>query len=99
MNHSTVSNAAFKAGDDYAFPHERVDGRLQVIPLEVLDNVGPAGSINSCAADMAKWVQLQLNHGKFVDREGSLFSERQSKEMWLRKLFCRSVNPRLPWQP
>jgi CubicO group peptidase (beta-lactamase class C family) len=82
MNHSTVSNAAFKAGDDYAFPHERVDGRLQVIPLEVLDNVGPAGSINSCAADMAKWVQLQLNHGKFIDREGSLFSERQSKEMW-----------------
>ncbi|MFZ0421194.1 MAG: serine hydrolase [Candidatus Sulfotelmatobacter sp.] len=82
MNHSTVSNATFKPGDDYAFPHERVDGRLQVIALEVLDNVGPAGSINSCAADMAKWVQLQLNHGKFVDREGNLFSERQSKEMW-----------------
>jgi CubicO group peptidase (beta-lactamase class C family) len=82
MNNSNVSTAAFKPGDDYAFPHSRVDGKLQVIHFEVLDNVGPAGSINSCAADMAKWVQLQLNHGKFVDREGRLFSEQESKEMW-----------------
>jgi CubicO group peptidase (beta-lactamase class C family) len=82
MDHSTTSNTGFKPGDDYAFPHERVDGRLRAIPLEVLDNVGPAGSINSCAADMAKWMQLQLNHGKFVDRDGRLFSEQQSREMW-----------------
>jgi len=82
MSHSNVSNAAFKPGDDYAFPHSRVDGKLQVIRFEVLDNAGPAGSINSCAADMAKWVQLQLNRGKFVDHDGRLFSEQQSKEMW-----------------
>ena len=82
MNNSNVSNAAFKPGDDYAFPHSRVDGTLQVIGLEELDNAGPAGSINSCAADMAKWVQVQLNRGKFVDREGHLFSESQSHEMW-----------------
>ena len=31
---------------------------------------------------MAKWVQLQLNRGKFVDREGRLFSEQRSREMW-----------------
>jgi hypothetical protein len=55
---------------------------LQVIPFEALDNAGPAGAINSCAADMAKWIQLQLNRGKFIDHEGRLFSERQSKEMW-----------------
>jgi CubicO group peptidase (beta-lactamase class C family) len=82
MNNSSVSTAAFEPGDDYAFPHSRVDGKLQVIHFEVLDNVGPAGSINSCAADMAKWVQLQLNRGKFVDRDGRLFSEQESKEMW-----------------
>jgi CubicO group peptidase (beta-lactamase class C family) len=82
MNHSTVSSKDFKPGDDYASPHSRVDGKLQVIPLEDLDNVGPAGSINSCAADMAKWVQLQLNRGKFADRDGHLFTEQRSKEMW-----------------
>jgi len=82
MNNSNVSAAAFKPGDDYASPHSRVDGKLQPIHFKVLDNVGPAGSINSCAADMAKWVQLQLNHGKFVGREGRLFSEQAGKEMW-----------------
>jgi CubicO group peptidase (beta-lactamase class C family) len=82
MYNSNVSNAAFKSGDDYAYPHDRVDGKLEVIKFEALDNAGPAGSINSCAADMAKWVQLQLNRGKFVDRDGRLFSEQRSKEMW-----------------
>jgi len=82
MNNSNVSTAGFKPGDDYAFPHSRVDGKLQVIRFEVLDNAGPAGSINSCAADMAKWVQLQLNRGKFIDHDNRLFSEQQSKEMW-----------------
>ncbi|HWY21889.1 MAG TPA: serine hydrolase [Candidatus Acidoferrum sp.] len=96
MNNSTVSNAAFKPGDDYAFPHSRVDGKLQVIHFEVLDNVGPAGSINSCAADMAKWVQLQLNRGKFIDREGRLISEQQSKEMWTPQTILQTGNPPPP---
>jgi CubicO group peptidase (beta-lactamase class C family) len=82
MNHSNVSNTEFKPGDDYAFPHSRVDGKLQVIPFGLLDNAGPAGAINSCAADMAKWVQLELNRGKFTGRDGRLFSEDRSKEMW-----------------
>ena len=82
MNHTDLSTTAYKPGGDYAYPHSRVDGKLQVIPFEDLDNAGPAGSINSCAADMAKWVQLQLNRGKFVDHEGRLFSEQRSKEMW-----------------
>jgi len=96
MNNSNVTNAAFKPGDDYAFPHERVDGKLQVIPLEALDNAGPAGGINSCAADMAKWVQLQLNHGKFVDRDGRLFSEQQSLEMWSPQTILPITNPPAP---
>ena len=96
MNNSNVSNAAFKAGDDYAFPHSLVDGKLQVIPFSVLDNAAPAGSINSCAADMAKWVQLQLNHGKFVDREARLFSEQQSKEMWTAQTIVPTGTPPPP---
>jgi CubicO group peptidase (beta-lactamase class C family) len=82
MNHSNVTNANIKPGDNVAFPHSRMENKLQVIHFEVLDNAGPAGAINSCAADMAKWVQLQLNRGKFADREGRLFSEQRSKEMW-----------------
>src|SRR5579859_1745356 len=65
MNTTNLSNAAFKPTDDYAFPHSRLEGKLQVIDFVNLDNAGPAGSINSSAAEMAKWVALQLNRGKF----------------------------------
>ncbi|HXY24842.1 MAG TPA: serine hydrolase [Candidatus Acidoferrum sp.] len=82
MNTTNLSNADFKPGNDYAWPHSKVDGKLQVVGFENLDNAAPAGSINSSAAEMAKWVQLQLNHGKFSGREGRLFSEAQSREMW-----------------
>jgi CubicO group peptidase (beta-lactamase class C family) len=82
MTHSNVTNAGIKPGDDVAFPHSNMEGKLQVIHFEILDNAAPAGAINSCAADMAKWVQLQLNRGKFIDREGRLFTEQRSKEMW-----------------
>jgi CubicO group peptidase (beta-lactamase class C family) len=93
MTHSTVTNKNFKPGDDYSSPHSRVDGKLQPLPLEDLDNAGPAGSINSCAADMAKWVQLQLNRGKFVDRDGHLFAEQRSKEMWTPQTILPIGNP------
>jgi CubicO group peptidase (beta-lactamase class C family) len=96
MNHSAVNNRTFKPYDDYAYPHSRVDGKLQVIPFEVLDNVGPAGSIHSCATDMARWVQLQLNRGKFVDREGRLFTEQRSKEMWTPQTILPNNDPSAP---
>jgi CubicO group peptidase (beta-lactamase class C family) len=97
MNDTNVSNSAFKPTDNYAFPHSsRVDGKLQVIQFENLDNVGPAGSINSCASDMAKWVLLQLNHGKFADYDSRLFSEQQSKEMWSPQTILPVGNPPPP---
>jgi CubicO group peptidase (beta-lactamase class C family) len=82
MNTTNLSNAAFKPGDNYAWPHSRLDGKLQAIDFINLDNAGPAGSINSSAAEMAKWVTLQLNRGKFPNSDARLFSERQSREMW-----------------
>jgi CubicO group peptidase (beta-lactamase class C family) len=93
MKHSNVSSKDFKPGDDYSAPHSRVDGKLQVLPLEDLDNVGPAGSINSCAADLARWVQLQLNHGKFADRDGYLFTEGRSRELWSPQTILPTGNP------
>jgi len=93
MTHSNVTNAHIGPGDDVAYPHSRVDGKLQVVPFEILDNAAPAGSINSCASDMAKWVQLQLNRGKFVDREGYLFSEQRSREMWTPQTILPTGNP------
>ena len=82
MNSTNLSNAAFKSGENYAFPHSRIDGKLQVVGFGNLDNAAPAGAINSSAADMSKWVVLQLGRGRLPNSDKRLFSEKQSREMW-----------------
>jgi CubicO group peptidase (beta-lactamase class C family) len=82
MNSTNLSNTAFKPSDNYASPHSKVDGKLQPIDFVNLDNAGPAGSINSSAAEMAKWIMLQLARGKLPGSDKRLFTEAQSHEMW-----------------
>ena len=82
MKNTNSSTSSFDASGDWAYPHEKVDGKLQPIPFENLDNAGPAGSINSSVADMSKWVLLQLNRGKIPGTETRIFSEKSGQTMW-----------------
>jgi CubicO group peptidase (beta-lactamase class C family) len=82
MKTTNLSTTAFKPGDDYAWPHAKVDGKLETIPFQDLDNAGPAGAINSSVGEMSKWIMLQLNHGKIPGSDERIFSEAQSREMW-----------------
>ncbi|NOZ65517.1 MAG: beta-lactamase family protein, partial [Alphaproteobacteria bacterium] len=50
----------------------------QQLPMRNINNVGPAGSINSTVLDMAKWLRLQLANGTFEGRR--LISEAQLLE-------------------
>jgi CubicO group peptidase (beta-lactamase class C family) len=86
MKNTDTSATAFKEGDDWAMPHSKVAGKLQPIPVENLDNAGPAGSINSSVADMSKWVLLQLNRGKIPGTETRIFSEKSSEDMWAQQM-------------
>jgi CubicO group peptidase (beta-lactamase class C family) len=85
MTASNTSVSANPAGGNVATPHTKNAGSLQAIEPARLDNVAPAGSINSNVSDMAKWVIAQLDNGSIRGAEsngGRLFSERQSREMW-----------------
>lgn len=82
MKDTNTSADAYRAGTDWAVPHSKVEGKLQVVPFVNLDNAGPAGSINSSVADMARWLLVQLNHGKIPGTDTYLFSEKSSAEMW-----------------
>jgi CubicO group peptidase (beta-lactamase class C family) len=81
MSSTVASMRELMAAADVAVPHARADGKL--VPHEQADhdNNAPAGSINSCVSDLAKWMIAQLNHGE-IARGKRLFSEKQSKEMW-----------------
>jgi len=96
MTNTNVSTAAYRPGGDYAWPHSKVDGKLQVVHFQNLDNVGPAGSINSSAADMAKWITVQLARGKMPNKDARLFSEARSREMWSPQTILPTAEPAGP---
>lgn len=90
MKASTTSVSEFRPGDNIASPHTVVDGKILPVNYENLDNVAPAGAINSNVLDMARWVIVQLNEGlvrKTPEGEVRLFSRRASREMWSPQIF------------
>jgi hypothetical protein len=46
---------------------EQVD-TLELMPFYTNQVMGPAGSIHSCVADLANWLRVHLNEGRFEDQ-------------------------------
>ena len=69
MNSTGTSISALKNSNDVAAPHSKFNDKVTAIPYRKIDNIGPAGSINSNVVDMAQWVRLQLNNGKFDGKQ------------------------------
>jgi len=69
MNRTCTSINDFDKYTNVSTPHRPKDGKFVPVPWLNIDNVGPAGSVNSCAADLAKWIQLHLNRGKYQGKE------------------------------
>ena len=77
--HMTSSCATWKEltrFSNVAVPHTKVDGKLQVLPdherllyYSMLDNEGPAGSIQSNVLDVAQWIRMQLADGKYEGKQ------------------------------
>ena len=62
----TSSNTTVRGLDklpDVATPHTTINGKLVPIAYRQIDNIGPAGSINSNVLDMAQWIRFHLNGG------------------------------------
>ena len=49
-------------------------------PMRNVDNIAPAGAINSNVLDMAQWLRLQLGKGQYDGNR--LISEEQLRETW-----------------
>lgn len=55
--------------NDYSKPYADRNDEVVEIPYRSLDAMGPAGSINSSVTEMANWVIMQINGGKFGDKQ------------------------------
>lgn len=64
MNRTDTDLASLQDMDNVATPHYLKPDRA--VPTEYFDlsHMGPAGSVNSTARDMATWCKLQLSNGK-----------------------------------
>jgi CubicO group peptidase (beta-lactamase class C family) len=81
MHRSNFAVSDSQASDDYALPYREKDNDLKVVPFYSQFAIGPAGSINTCVADMTRWLLLHLGQGE-VDGQ-RLVSEAQVRDMYM----------------
>lgn len=90
MNNSTASAADLAGSPNKAEPHARIDGPVRGLGRQVklgadaalAPAAGPAGGLAISANDMTKWLMAQLGRGKIAGTNRTLFSAKNSAEMW-----------------
>lgn len=65
MNRSSTTYKTIIADNNACKPYTIVDDKLVLLPYANVDNLGPAASINSCVRDLANWLMMQLDSGRF----------------------------------
>jgi CubicO group peptidase (beta-lactamase class C family) len=78
---------------DYATPHEKRDEKVQTILWRNIDNIAPAGSINSSVSDLARWARMQLGEGSFEGRK--ILKPETIREMHTPQMVVRMDDPNL----
>jgi CubicO group peptidase (beta-lactamase class C family) len=87
MSDTGTSITTLSRSQNVAAPHSRFDGRVEPIPYRNVDNIAPAGSINSNVLDLARWVRLQLGNGTYQGKQ--LVSADSVKEMAMPQTIIR----------
>jgi len=75
-NHSVEDS---KKDEDHALPYRERDGKVSRLPFRNIDPMGPAGSINSSAAEMANYLLMHLAQGEW--RGKRLLSRANAEQM------------------
>lgn len=81
MADTRVSRASVREPGNVARTHARVDGVVRPVRPFDATNTNASGGINSSAADMAKWMIVQLDSGRVAGRE-PLYSHATTRELW-----------------
>ena len=98
MKNSSFSITVAEKAADHATPHRKnKEEKVEVIPWRNIDNIGPAGSINSTARDLSNWVRMQLNGGVFNGKRlisAAALAETHTPQMVVRmEPAARAMNP------
>jgi hypothetical protein len=91
MTSSSTSVTALEGQPNVATPHYLFNDTLVTAPYKNIDNIAPAGSINSNVRDMAQWLRLQLGRGKYAGKQ--LISSGNHGDMWQPNTHIRLEGP------
>ena len=69
MSKTNMSVIEMEKSADRSLAYSSTNNKIKAIPYRNIDAIGPAGSINSCAKDMANWLITWINDGKFNGKE------------------------------
>src|SRR3954471_24697541 len=81
MNDSDVRHSGATEQGNVAGTHAEVNDTVRPVAPFTSDNTNPAGGIMTGAADIAKWLLVQLDSGK-VSKGTPLFSPASAKQLW-----------------
>ncbi|GAB4467514.1 MAG: serine hydrolase [Armatimonadaceae bacterium] len=79
MTRTNLSERNAQTDPDHAEPHQRKKNKIVQTEWLNFDNVGPAGTMNSCATEMVHWLRFQLSGGIAPNGE-HLLSEKALRE-------------------
>ncbi|MEW5822559.1 MAG: serine hydrolase [Cyanobacteriota bacterium] len=69
MSSTSFSIKDLTNSNNYSLAYSNNSGEIKKIEYRDLDNIAPAGAINSNVKEMANWLIFNLNGGKFKDKQ------------------------------
>jgi len=94
MSRSTFSVDSMQTTADYARPYGGGRDTTLAVDYRPLDDIGPAGSINSSVSEMTAWVQLFLNDGRHEDAQ--LIDSTTVAELTRPRIVLDDIRPFMP---
>lgn len=91
MTRSSTTQQAILADKNAARPHTRVNEKEIVLQYDKIDNLGPAGSVNSSVNDLLKWIGMHLDSGKYNGQQVVPYSVLD--ETYTPQIFVDNLNP------
>ena len=79
MDRSNLSVDDLRAEKDHAVAYERRQGVVGPVPARPVTAMAPAGALNSCATDMARWLLAQLGGGQ-VDGQAVMSPDTMARQ-------------------
>lgn len=96
MTNSNTSIDEMVKQKDFSYPYGLYQHHIEKLLFQKPDNDKPGAAINSSATDMANWIRLWLNYGKFENK--SLLSKEFATHAMSAKTMIDGTPPKEPDQ-